>query len=119
VDPFSPKHNVVVGRNGSGKSNFFSAIRFVLSDAYEKLSREERAGLLHEGTGRSQIMSAYVEIVFDSEYRGRWKYGGLQLEQLISTLVTSIRLGCPFPYISEYLDSASNDRIEKGRIYAG
>ncbi|KAG7561878.1 hypothetical protein FFLO_02695 [Filobasidium floriforme] len=66
VDPFSPKHNVVVGRNGSGKSNFFSAIRFVLSDAYEKLSREERAGLLHEGTGRSQIMSAYVEIVFDN-----------------------------------------------------
>jgi structural maintenance of chromosome 3 (chondroitin sulfate proteoglycan 6) len=69
VDPFSPKHNVVVGRNGSGKSNFFSAIRFVLSDAYEKLSREERAGLLHEGTGRSQIMSAYVEIVFDSTSR--------------------------------------------------
>lgn len=71
VDPFSPKHNVVVGRNGSGKSNFFSAIRFVLSDAYEKLSREERAGLLHEGTGRSQIMSAYVEIVFDSESMSR------------------------------------------------
>lgn len=68
VDPFSPAHNVVVGRNGSGKSNFFSAIRFVLSDAYEKLSREERAGLLHEGTGRSQIMSAFVEIVFDSEW---------------------------------------------------
>ncbi|KAJ1353111.1 Structural maintenance of chromosomes protein 3 [Parelaphostrongylus tenuis] len=23
VDCFSPKHNVIVGRNGSGKSNFF------------------------------------------------------------------------------------------------
>ena len=24
IEPFSPGHNVVVGRNGSGKSNFFS-----------------------------------------------------------------------------------------------
>lgn len=24
IEPFSPKHNVVVGRNGSGKSNFFA-----------------------------------------------------------------------------------------------
>jgi DNA repair exonuclease SbcCD ATPase subunit len=68
VDPFSPRHNVVVGRNGSGKSNFFMAIRFVLGDAYEKMSREERAGLLHEGTGKTTTLSAYVELVFDSEY---------------------------------------------------
>lgn len=67
VDPFSPKHNVVVGRNGSGKSNFFMAIRFVLGDAYEKMSREERAGLLHEGTGKTTTLSAFVEIVFDSK----------------------------------------------------
>ncbi|KAI5450826.1 Structural maintenance of chromosomes protein 3 [Naganishia albida] len=66
VDPFSPKHNVVVGRNGSGKSNFFMAIRFVLGDAYEKMSREERAGLLHEGTGKTTTLSAFVEIVFDN-----------------------------------------------------
>ncbi|KAK3617916.1 Structural maintenance of chromosomes protein 3 [Elasticomyces elasticus] len=32
IEPFSPKHNVIVGRNGSGKSNFFAAIRFVLND---------------------------------------------------------------------------------------
>lgn len=67
IDPFSPKHNVVVGRNGSGKSNFFMAIRFVLGDAYEKMSREERAGLLHEGTGKTTTLSAFVEIVFDSK----------------------------------------------------
>ena len=30
VGPFHQGHNVVVGRNGSGKSNFFSAIEFVL-----------------------------------------------------------------------------------------
>jgi structural maintenance of chromosome 3 (chondroitin sulfate proteoglycan 6) len=38
---------VVVGRNGSGKSNFFAAIRFVLNDAYTKLGQEERQALLH------------------------------------------------------------------------
>lgn len=49
IDTFSSKHNVVVGRNGSGKSNFFAAIRFVLSDAYTNMSREERQALLHVG----------------------------------------------------------------------
>ncbi|KAJ2782010.1 Structural maintenance of chromosomes protein 3 [Coemansia javaensis] len=65
TDPLSPHHNVVVGRNGSGKSNFFAAARFVLSDAYTSLTREERQALLHEGAGPS-TMSAYVEVVFDN-----------------------------------------------------
>ncbi|EOD23677.1 hypothetical protein EMIHUDRAFT_239326 [Emiliania huxleyi CCMP1516] len=26
LDPFSPKHNIVVGANGSGKSNFFAGV---------------------------------------------------------------------------------------------
>lgn len=56
---------MVVGRNGSGKSNFFAAIRFVLSDAYNNLSREERAALLHEGSG-SAVATAYVEVIFDN-----------------------------------------------------
>lgn len=56
---------MVVGRNGSGKSNFFAAIRFVLSDAYTSMAREERQGLLHEGTG-SAVNIAYVEIIFDN-----------------------------------------------------
>ncbi|GAA5994281.1 cohesin subunit SMC3 [Rhodotorula paludigena] len=68
VDPFSPGLNLLVGRNGSGKSNFFSAIRFVLSDAYTSLSREERQALLHDGggAGTGQTMSAYVEVEFDN-----------------------------------------------------
>lgn len=74
VDPFSPKLNVIVGRNGSGKSNFFAAIRFVLGDAYSTgLSREERQALIHEGSG-SAIMSAYVEITFDNS-DGRFATG--------------------------------------------
>ncbi|CAI5758600.1 unnamed protein product [Candida verbasci] len=64
IDDLSPRCNVVVGRNGSGKSNFFAAIRFVLSDAYTHMTREERQGLIHEGSGT--VISAYVEIIFDN-----------------------------------------------------
>ncbi|KAF2276513.1 RecF/RecN/SMC protein [Westerdykella ornata] len=65
IEPFSPKSNVIVGRNGSGKSNFFAAVRFVLGDDYHHMSREERQALLHEGSG-SAVMSAYVEVCFDN-----------------------------------------------------
>jgi len=37
----------LVGKNGSGKSNFFSAIQFVLSEKYSKLKAEERQAFLH------------------------------------------------------------------------
>lgn len=66
VEPFSPRHNVIVGRNGSGKSNFFYAIQFVLSDDHSHLSAEERQQLLHEGTPGQRTLSAFVEIVFDN-----------------------------------------------------
>ncbi|KAJ3340772.1 Structural maintenance of chromosomes protein 3 [Gonapodya sp. JEL0774] len=55
----------VVGRNGSGKSNFFWAIRYVLGDAYQNMTKEERQQLLHEGAGNTTL-NAYVEIVFDN-----------------------------------------------------
>lgn len=51
VDPFSAHHNVVVGRNGSGKSNFFAAVRFVLGNAYTSMTREERQALLYDSSG--------------------------------------------------------------------
>lgn len=63
IEPFSPKHNVIVGRNGSGKSNFFAAIRFVLSDAYTQMGREERNALLHvRERGRFIPQSAAYDI---------------------------------------------------------
>ncbi|KAG0071610.1 Structural maintenance of chromosomes protein 3 [Linnemannia elongata] len=52
IEPFSGEHNVI-------------AIRFVLSDAYTNMGREERQSLLHEGSGEA-TMSAYVEIIFDN-----------------------------------------------------
>ncbi|VFQ71402.1 unnamed protein product [Cuscuta campestris] len=65
TEPFSAKVNCVVGANGSGKSNFFQAIRFVISDLFHNLRSEERHALLHEGAGH-QVLSAFVEIVFDN-----------------------------------------------------
>lgn len=65
TEEFSSKHNCVVGANGSGKTNFFHAIRFVLSDLFHNLRAEDRQALLHEGAGH-QVMSAFVEIVFDN-----------------------------------------------------
>ena len=47
-------------------SRMCSAIRFVLSDAYTAMSREERQSLLHEGVSVTTTLSAYVEIVFDN-----------------------------------------------------
>lgn len=67
IEDLSPNLNVVVGRNGLGKSNFFSAIRFVLSDAYTHMTREERQGLIHEGS--DTVLSAYVEVQFDNSDR--------------------------------------------------
>lgn len=49
-EPFSAKHNVIVGRNGSGKSNYFDAIQFVLlGPKFASLRQEDRQHLLHEG----------------------------------------------------------------------
>lgn len=66
VEPFSKEHNVVIGRNGTGKSNFFDAIRFgLLTSRFANLRPDERQALLHEGSGK-HVMSAYVEIIFDN-----------------------------------------------------
>mmetsp|Transcript_16254 Transcript_16254/g.35186 ORF Transcript_16254/g.35186 Transcript_16254/m.35186 type:complete len:1212 (-) Transcript_16254:224-3859(-) len=65
---FSPGTNVVVGFNGSGKSNFFQAILFVLSDQYTSLRAESRRAILHEGAGQA-VLTAYVEVVLDNTDR--------------------------------------------------
>eukprot|EP00049_Salpingoeca_infusionum_P006094 m.101151 g.101151 ORF g.101151 m.101151 type:complete len:1193 (+) comp13195_c1_seq1:372-3950(+) len=65
VEPFSEHHNTIVGRNGSGKSNFFHAISFVLSGKYANLSADARQQLLHKGPGH-KVMTAFVEILIDN-----------------------------------------------------
>ena len=86
VDALCPGHNVVVGANGSGKSNFFAAIQFVLGELQGgSLRAEERKQLLHEGTGQ-QVSSARVEIHFDN------RDGRLHSEHKEVVLVRSIGL---------------------------
>ncbi|KAE9553152.1 hypothetical protein FO519_003631 [Halicephalobus sp. NKZ332] len=68
IDDLSRRFNVVVGQNGSGKSNFFAAIQFVLSEDFAHLSAEERQNLLHEGTGNRATVAS-IEIVFDNSDR--------------------------------------------------
>ncbi|CAD2217012.1 structural maintenance of chromosome 3 (chondroitin sulfate proteoglycan 6) [Angomonas deanei] len=64
-DGLSTGTNVIVGKNGSGKSNFFAAIQFVLSEKYTNLRALERKELFHVGSGRPSL-SIFVEIVFDN-----------------------------------------------------
>ena len=70
LEEFSPQHNVIVGRNGAGKSNFFNAISFVLGDDYSNMGATARNDLLHTGAGAS-VVRAFVEIVFDNS-DGSW-----------------------------------------------
>lgn len=44
---FSPITTIIVGKNGSGKSNIIQAIQFVI--CCEKLSKQERIEIIHEG----------------------------------------------------------------------
>eukprot|EP00118_Oscarella_pearsei_P010267 m.62405 g.62405 ORF g.62405 m.62405 type:complete len:1210 (+) comp35065_c0_seq13:385-4014(+) len=66
ISSLHENNNVFVGRNGTGKSNFFSAIAFVLTEDYSRITAEQRLLLLHDG-GESQVRSAYVEITIDNE----------------------------------------------------
>ena len=68
-DDFDKQYNIIVGKNGSGKSNFYDAIRFVLCDEkFGNLRVNDRQFLLHEGNGES-VVSAFVEIIFDNTDR--------------------------------------------------
>lgn len=64
IGPLSAKDNVVVGQNGHGKSNFFSAIMFVLSDKFSNIRNEEKQRLIHEGAEAQDCAS--VEIILDN-----------------------------------------------------
>ncbi|XP_057334895.1 structural maintenance of chromosomes protein 3-like [Microplitis mediator] len=67
-EPFHPNYNVVVGKNGSGKSNFLKAIQFVLCDEFYHLSSKQYQDLFHKGVS-SRYPSAFVEIVFNNTDR--------------------------------------------------
>jgi structural maintenance of chromosome 3 (chondroitin sulfate proteoglycan 6) len=63
----SPNTTIIVGKNGSGKSNIIHAIRVVI--CCEKLSRDERIDLLHEGTNISEELGILTLHVNNSDLR--------------------------------------------------
>ncbi|XP_066150753.1 structural maintenance of chromosomes protein 3-like [Euwallacea fornicatus] len=64
VGPFAPGHNVIVGRNGSGKSNIFNAIQFVISEEYAYLKPEVISLCRHVSGPNTPDIS--VEIILDN-----------------------------------------------------
>lgn len=74
ASPCVPNSKRFVGFNGSGKSNLFNAILFVISDHFGSLRQETRRSLLHEGAGPAvwafelqtwpwrEVLTAFVEI---------------------------------------------------------
>lgn len=40
--------NLIVGKNGCGKSSFLKAITYVLSDRYSKLTRDQKRGMFNK-----------------------------------------------------------------------
>ncbi|GFH23714.1 SMC hinge domain-containing protein, partial [Haematococcus lacustris] len=108
-EPFSPRINVVVGANGSGKSNFFHAIRFVLNDAFVNMRADERQQLLHEGAGAA-VPQAYVEIVFDNS-DGRFPIVRLKGKSEVTNLLESAGFSRSNPYyIVQQGKAADRDR---------
>ena len=47
LDTLSQKCNLVLGKNGSGKSSFLKAIIYVLSDRYSNWTKQQKRGLLN------------------------------------------------------------------------
>ena len=69
IEPFDPGHNVVVGRNGSGKSNFFYAIQFVLSDEYSHLRPEQRQVIINFSMYYKTYLSHCIYIMKNFTFR--------------------------------------------------
>ena len=64
---FSPEVNVLVGSNGSGKSNFFIALQFILGHGdYKTLTKQLKRSLLHSGSGQNPALTAFVELTLDN-----------------------------------------------------
>ena len=61
--PLHPHLNVIVGRNGSGKSNLFAALNLIFQP--KSLSPRERSGLLHQ-TSSHRAQTASIEVTIDN-----------------------------------------------------
>ena len=83
------------------------AIRFVLSDAYTSMSREERQALLHEGVSVTTTLSAYG--TSSSLPHAPFTHGNHSRDCVR-------QLGQQVSHRSRRSYNPANDRFEKGRI---
>ena len=70
-NPLSDGLNTIIGLNGSGKSNLYRAVEFVLLDEFSdgnKRSYREKESILHEGRGE-KAKEAKVEVVLSNKGR--------------------------------------------------
>lgn len=73
IEDLSPNENIIIGSNGSGKTNLFAAIQFVTSEKTFNLSTEERLAYIYQGAGT--VMSCFVEIELDTGVKIRRTLG--------------------------------------------
>ena len=66
VSGLDPSFNAITGENGSGKSNIFDAICFVMGISSLKKIRVGHKQELVYKSGNSSVSRAIVEIVFDN-----------------------------------------------------
>lgn len=80
IESFSKSINILIGKNGEGKSNFLNAIAYVLTDFYSHLKDESKKFLFHketreliEGGGheneKNDLSKLIVELYFDNTSR--------------------------------------------------
>ncbi|KAL6933069.1 related to Structural maintenance of chromosomes protein 3 [Hanseniaspora guilliermondii] len=73
INDLSPNENIIIGSNGSGKTNLFAAIQFVTSEKTFNLSTDERLGYIYQGAGT--VMSCFVELELDNGVKIRRTLG--------------------------------------------
>lgn len=73
INDLSPNENIIIGSNGSGKTNLFAAIQFVTSEKTFNLSTDERLAYIYQGAGT--VMSCFVEIELDNGVKIRRTLG--------------------------------------------
>lgn len=61
----SPNVNLIIGKNGSGKSNVLSAVKYLLSHG-SRSSLEERESFIYEGSHNSELTGT-IEIKFEND----------------------------------------------------
>ena len=93
IDGFDPYFNAITGRNGSGKSNIFDAICWVLGMGnISNLRADGMQGLIYKG-GTSGPKQASVEIIFNNEDKNSGPVGYRNFDKISVKRTVSVGSG--------------------------